>query len=78
MQDEPKVVDETVEAPKGEKPSLAKVLEGISQLIMQGIYPATHAQLICEAVKVLDVLSKAEQSKETPKEEEKENGEQGN
>ncbi len=50
-----------------EKKNLSEILDGIAQLILIGLYPASHAKLVVEAVTVLEALSKAELEKEEPK-----------
>jgi predicted urease superfamily metal-dependent hydrolase len=43
---------------------LSQVLDGIAQLLLIGIYPASHAKLIVEACTVLEALSKSEAERE--------------
>lgn len=52
------------------KPSLSEILNGIAQLIIQGIYPGTHAKLIVEAISVLEKLAESEAKSEETKTEE--------
>jgi hypothetical protein len=56
------------------KKKLSAVLRGISQLLLAGLYPGSHSQLIFESVGVLEVLASVEEKKEIeaePKEEPK-------
>jgi len=46
------------------KPKLSKVLRGISQLLLAGLYTGAHSQLLFESVGVLEVLANAEEKKE--------------
>ena len=43
---------------------LSQVLDGIAQLLLIGIYPASHAKLIVEACTVLEALASAEKKRE--------------
>jgi hypothetical protein len=43
---------------------LSQVLDGIAQLLLIGLYPASHAKLIVEACTVLEALSKSEAERE--------------
>lgn len=57
-----------MEATQPEK-KLSQILDGIAQLILIGLYPASHAKLVVEAVTVLETLSKAEAEREALREE---------
>lgn len=46
------------------KPKLSKVLRGISQLLLSGLYTGAHSQILFESVGVLEVLANAEEKKE--------------
>lgn len=46
------------------KPKLSKVLRGISQLLLSGLYTGAHSQILFESVGVLEVLANAEEAKE--------------
>ena len=43
---------------------LSQVLDGIAQLLLIGLYPASHAKLIVEACTVLEALASAEKKRE--------------
>ena len=47
-----------------DKKQLSQILDGVAQLILLGLYPASHAKLVVEAVTVLETLSKAEAVRE--------------
>jgi len=46
------------------KPKLSKVLRGISQLLLSGLYTGAHSQILFESVGILEVLANAEEAKE--------------
>ena len=47
-----------------EDKKLSQILDGVAQLILIGLYPASHAKLVVEAVTVLETLSKIEAERE--------------
>lgn len=47
-----------------EDKKLSQILDGVAQLILIGLYPATHAKLVVEACTVLETLSKIEAKRE--------------
>ena len=47
-----------------DKKQLSQILDGVAHLILLGLYPASHAKLVVEAVTVLETLSKAEAVRE--------------
>lgn len=51
------------------KPKLSEMLRGISQLILNGMFPATHATVIVQAVNALETLAAAEDAREKAQEE---------
>jgi len=55
-----------VEAPKAK---LSTMLRSISQLLMSGSFPGTHAQIIVQSIGVLEVLATSEEKKEAEREE---------
>lgn len=56
-------------AASSDKPKLSTLLFSISNLLMEGSYPGSHASLIVQAVGVLNVLAEAEEKKELEAEE---------
>lgn len=46
---------------------LSEVLSGIAQLILQGTFPATHAQILVESIGVLETLAQVERQREAEK-----------
>ena len=54
-----------------EDKKLSQILDGVAQLILIGLYPASHAKLVVEAVTVLETLSKIEADREAASEETK-------
>ena len=55
---------ENTEVTETPKPKLSKVLRGISQLLLSGLYTGAHSQILFESVGVLEVLANAEEKKE--------------
>lgn len=55
---------ENTEVAETSKPKLSKVLRGISQLLLSGLYTGAHSQILFESVGVLEVLANAEEKKE--------------
>lgn len=54
---------ETVETPVPRK-KLSSILRSISQLLLAGLFPGSHSQLLFESVGVLEVLAAVEEKKE--------------
>ena len=52
-----------------DKPKLSTLLRSISNLLMSGTFPGTHASILVQGVGVLEVLASAEEKKELEAEE---------
>jgi len=55
---------ETQEVQEAPKAKLSALLRSISQLLMHGSFPGTHAQIIVQSIGVLELLASSEEKKE--------------
>jgi hypothetical protein len=55
---------EQAQVEEAPKKKLSAVLRGITQLLLAGLYPGSHSQLIFESVGILEVLASVEEKKE--------------
>ena len=59
------------EAQVAPKPKLSATLRTISQLLMNGFYPGSHAPIVAQSIRVLETLATSEEKKEAEREEAK-------